>query len=164
MRKWIKTYENFTSVTKLNIKQIVTSYLEAALWTEEERIKEDEESEIHSMYGKPDDGDDDDDDEHVSKLIPRIDYIIDNIAIDSKIKAFNDIKKFISIVGLEIIDDIDPNSLGHDIWLSRNGHGAGFFDRGYDIDIEKKLMDAAHQIGEDNLYLGDDGLLHFEKE
>lgn len=27
-------------------------------------------------------------------------------------------------------DTIDDDAIGHDIWLTRNGHGAGFWDRG----------------------------------
>lgn len=26
-------------------------------------------------------------------------------------------------------DDLDPSQLGHDLWLTRNGHGTGFWDR-----------------------------------
>jgi hypothetical protein len=26
-------------------------------------------------------------------------------------------------------DNLDPAQLGHDLWLTRNGHGAGFWDR-----------------------------------
>jgi hypothetical protein len=48
---------------------------------------------------------------------------------------------------------------GHDFWLSRNGHGTGFWDRGHG-----KLGDSLHSIakyyGEVSLYLGDDGLIY----
>ena len=46
---------------------------------------------------------------------------------------------------------------GHDLWLTRNGHGVGFWDRGYDLAIGDALTRAAHLAGERNLYLGDDG-------
>lgn len=45
---------------------------------------------------------------------------------------------------------------GHDFWLTRNRHGAGFWDRGYG-DIGEYLSDAAKVYGESNLYVGDDG-------
>ena len=48
---------------------------------------------------------------------------------------------------------------GHDFWLTRNGHGAGFWDRGLG-EAGKKLTDAAHAFGECNLYLGDDDVIH----
>lgn len=45
---------------------------------------------------------------------------------------------------------------GHDFWLSRNGHGAGFFDRS-DVseDVRERLQEAAH-VGEFNLYVDKD--------
>lgn len=49
---------------------------------------------------------------------------------------------------------------GHDFWLSRNGHGAGFFDRGYG-DAGKRLQKAAKIYGESNAYVGNDGKIYF---
>ena len=46
--------------------------------------------------------------------------------------------------------------LGHDIWLTRNRHGVGFWDRGLG-DLGDKLTKAAHTLGESCVYLGDDG-------
>lgn len=45
---------------------------------------------------------------------------------------------------------------GHDFWLTRNRHGAGFWDRGYG-DLGKDLTDKAHTYGSSDLYVGDDG-------
>lgn len=50
---------------------------------------------------------------------------------------------------------------GHDFWLTRNRHGTGFWDRGYDDDVGRQLTDAAHLQGERDLYAGDDGMLYF---
>jgi hypothetical protein len=44
----------------------------------------------------------------------------------------------------------DAHSLGHDYWLSRNGHGAGFFDNGRESCWDA-LQDAARADGEVNL-------------
>lgn len=49
---------------------------------------------------------------------------------------------------------------GHDLWLTRNRHGAGFWDRGYG-DAGERLTKAAHAMGERNAYAGDDGFLYF---
>lgn len=51
-------------------------------------------------------------------------------------------------------------SAGHDFWLTRNGHGAGFWDRGLGP-IGDRLADAARAFGEAYLYVGDDNLLYF---
>lgn len=48
---------------------------------------------------------------------------------------------------------------GHDFWLTRNGHGVGFWDRGLG-ELGDKLTEAAKTFGEVNLYLGDDELVH----
>ena len=48
---------------------------------------------------------------------------------------------------------------GHDFCLTRNGHGAGFWDRGLG-EIGQKLTKAAKFYGEFNLYFGDDGKIH----
>lgn len=48
---------------------------------------------------------------------------------------------------------------GHDFWLTRNRHGAGFWDRDA-LDaggLGDRLSDAAREFGEFNLYTGDDG-------
>jgi hypothetical protein len=37
---------------------------------------------------------------------------------------------------------------GHDFWLTRNRHGAGFWDRGYPRAVGDLLTDAAHSLGE----------------
>jgi hypothetical protein len=132
--KYLKLYEEFK--TNLNIKRIMDNYLECALWTEEERLKEE------SAY---------------------VDLNVNNFSDDSKIKAYLDIKSFLEYAG-NAVDGIDEEQLGHDIWLTRNYHGAGFFDRGYDFDIEKILMDSAHKLGEINIYVGDDNIIYFDNE
>lgn len=44
--------------------------------------------------------------------------------------------------------------LGHDFWLTRNGHGTGFWDRGLG-ELGEKLTQAAHLVGESHLYITD---------
>lgn len=48
---------------------------------------------------------------------------------------------------------------GHDFWLTRNRHGAGFWDRGLG-GIGKRLTNASHAYGSADLYRGDDGQIH----
>jgi len=47
--------------------------------------------------------------------------------------------------------------VGHDFWLTRNGHGAGFWDGDYSGDAGEILTEASKQFGEVDLYVGDDG-------
>lgn len=49
---------------------------------------------------------------------------------------------------------------GHDFWLTRNGHGAGFNDGDWPEPQASRLTQAAHAMGEVNLYVGDDGRIY----
>ena len=63
-----------------------------------------------------------------------------------------------------LLDGSNNDQAGHDFWLTRNRHGAGFWDRDpaiYPNDpTGRKLSDIAHGYGECDLYLGDDGNLY----
>lgn len=48
---------------------------------------------------------------------------------------------------------------GHDFWLTRNGHGAGFWDRGLG-QLGRTLTDASKPCGSCDLYIGDDGKIY----
>ena len=53
---------------------------------------------------------------------------------------------------------------GHDFWLTRNGHGAGFWDGDWIEPAATILTDAAHGYGEFSLYIGGRanlGLVHY---
>lgn len=48
---------------------------------------------------------------------------------------------------------------GHDFWLTRVGHGCGFWDRDLG-DVGDKLTEAAKKFGEVWPYVGDDGKIY----
>ena len=48
----------------------------------------------------------------------------------------------------------DPEvQAGHDFWLTRNGHGAGFWDGDWPEGAEDRLTDSSRRFGEVNLYV-----------
>lgn len=49
---------------------------------------------------------------------------------------------------------------GHDFWLTRCGHGAGFWDGDWPEPQAEHLTDAAHKCGNVDLYVGDDGKIY----
>jgi len=46
---------------------------------------------------------------------------------------------------------------GHDFWLTRNGHGAGFWDGDWPDEVGERLTQASKKYGTVYLYVGDDG-------
>lgn len=90
-------------------------------------------------------------------------FTIDDLSEDSQIQAYIDIKEFIKNAGedavSEAVEEHGLSHLGMDIWLTRNSHGAGFFDHSYEH--EDELMKAAHDLKGVELYVGDDNELHF---
>lgn len=55
----------------------------------------------------------------------------------------------------------EMSQFGHDWVLTRNHHGAGFWDRGLG-DLGKRITDLVQPYGEIHAYLGDDGLVHID--
>lgn len=49
---------------------------------------------------------------------------------------------------------------GHDFWLTRCGHGAGFWDGDWPEPAATRLDDASKEFGNLDLYIGDDGLIY----
>ena len=60
-----------------------------------------------------------------------------------------------------IYDGMDSVSAGHDFWLTRNGHGAGFWDGDYPVTGDA-LTKASKQFPSVDLYIGDDGKIYQE--
>lgn len=54
---------------------------------------------------------------------------------------------------------IPDDQAGHDFWLTRNGHGAGFWDRGLGARGER-LTEACTAFPQMDLYVGDDGKVY----
>jgi hypothetical protein len=159
-----------------DLNQILDGYITAALWTEEERLGN-QARETNDITTRDPDFFDDVSDESPDELQfmkimkdkeqKSIDsFSREDIDANSLIKAYTDIKEFIRLAGdiavNEAIEEKGFELLGHDIWLTRNGHGAGFFDHSYEN--EQQLMSAAKALKEVNLYLGDDGKLYFSNE
>lgn len=59
---------------------------------------------------------------------------------------------------------LDSEQAGHDFWLTRNHHGAGFWDRKHRGVLADKALDrltqASHEFGSFDLYVGDDGRIY----
>ncbi|MEK6884016.1 MAG: hypothetical protein AABY22_30580 [Nanoarchaeota archaeon] len=99
----------------INKKEVINSYLMAALWTAELDEK--------TIY---------------------------NVTLSSQKQAEKDINLFIKKAG-SLLDGIVSEQIGHDFWLSRNHHGAGFFDRNLG-EVGDKLQAISGEFKELNVF------------
>lgn len=113
-------------------KKFLESYLETAIWTST-----------------------DDDGKPLDQT-----YDVGNFAEEAFDQAVVETNDFIkqNRVDLDAVGTMDQH--GDDFWLTRNGHGAGFWDRGYG-EVGVHLTRAAKAFGSSDIYVGDDGLLYF---
>lgn len=56
--------------------------------------------------------------------------------------------------------DFEPSQVGHDFWLTRNGHGSGFWDGDWPKGLGAELTLLAKTFGAHDLYIGDNGKLY----
>lgn len=122
----------------MSLKQFIAGYIECALWAESSDV----------------DGEGTDD---------RSIGTVATLALETRMKLEMDASKFY-VDNMDFLDAAnlagrDYDHLGHDYWLSRNGHGTGFWDRDLGL-VGDALHEAAKKTGERNLYIGDDGLIH----
>jgi hypothetical protein len=67
-----------------------------------------------------------------------------------------DFQSFVTANSADIeASGLNPRQVGQDFWLTRNGHGTGFWDRGLGT-IGDRLTAAAKAYGPFDLYVGDD--------
>lgn len=117
----------------MNTKTILDHYIACALWTST-----------------------DDDDVNMDE-----NYDADDLAPSTLDKMREDVEAFVESVeeaGWDVSAWSDEQ-MGHDFWLTRNGHGAGFWDRGQGK-VGDDLTALAHPFGEFSLYVGDDGAIY----
>ena len=101
-------------------------------------------------------------------------YDADDLAPEAAAKMLADCRQFLDANEATIDDAIESGDVkygpdfgpmgraGHDFWLTRNGHGAGFWDGDWPEPAATILTDAAHKAGECNIYVGDDGKLYVQ--
>lgn len=81
-----------------------------------------------------------------------------DLAPETRAAAEQVCASFVGLVGADL-DDMDPEQAGHDLWLTRERHGAGFWDRGLG-ERGDRLTALARTFGGADWYVGDDGLIY----
>lgn len=94
-------------------------------------------------------------------------YGIEDIAPESLAKARADCERFLvsnadALGSLAMKQVIDWSTIGHDFWLTRNGHGAGFWDGDYPEPEASVLTASCKTFGELYPIVGDSGDIHLE--
>lgn len=91
-------------------------------------------------------------------------FQIEDIAIDDLIKIkiqcenFQKNNVFLLQKAYEKVG-YNASNAGHDLWLTRNGHGTGFWDRDLN-DIGEQLSLKAKELNVSDIYKGDDEKLY----
>lgn len=91
-----------------------------------------------------------------------------DLAPETMQRIIDDCSKFWSSVesmGIDLdavclVDDDATERAAHDFWLTRNGHGAGFWDGDWSESAEDQLTELAKSFGEQWPYVGDDGMIY----
>ena len=111
--------------------RIFDAYLECALWAD-----------LRDESGEPLD-----------------EYSIFDFGKEARDAAREELADFIAQAG-DLLDGLTPAQVGHDFWLTRNGHGAGFWDRGLGARGEE-LTRIAKGFSSKTPEVGDDGKVYF---
>lgn len=100
-------------------------------------------------------------------------YTIEDIAPETLAKMIADCDAFQIANGRDIASSYEIQSrkrqdgkicsAGHDFWLNRNGHGAGFWDGDWPEPQASRLDAASKAFGGFDLYVGDDGKIYGSK-
>lgn len=117
------------TINQIRLEEMLTGYIECALWS--------------SMHGE----------DHFDEL----DY---DLSEPTREGMKEDCRRFLEKIDHASLpfEEMNPEQIGHDFWLTRNGHGAGFWDRGLG-ELGEILTKISESFGEVDLYLGNDELI-----
>ena len=82
---------------------------------------------------------------------------IEDLCADAYFFAMSEFGLFVN----EEFRIVDLSQFGHDLWLTQNGHGSGFWDGDWDDEFGNVMTSYAHSVGE--LYPYDEnGIMYLE--
>lgn len=93
------------------------------------------------------------------------DHDIGDFARDAENELQREYDDFLKKFGdeLDALGGMAHQMAAHDLWLTQNGHGAGFWDRKeslYGKGLQDRMDKYASRAGEIFLYVGNDGKIH----
>jgi len=125
----------------LELSELLHAYLTTAVWTDQESLEED------SKDGK----------------IGDFSLEMFQKSADDCLAFYTKARDMIVAVWNEVRCGPDFGPLGrtgHDLWLTRNGHGCGFWDGDWPDPEGDKLTELSKELGEVWIYVGDDNLIY----
>jgi hypothetical protein len=125
------------NMTRNDLDDMVTAYVECALWAGYDWTK-DESGESHAPLDE--------------------NYGPDDLSTEALDAIRTECRDFYR-ANAQDLASVTAEQAGHDFYLTRNGHGAGFWDRGLG-DLGDRLSAATKPYGTSDLYAGDDGKLY----
>ncbi len=89
-------------------------------------------------------------------------YSLTDFAPETLAAMVADCDRFRARAGERLDEHADDTMAAHDFWLTRNGHGAGFWDGDWPVngDALTAMVGWGTAFGEVSLYIGDDGLIY----
>ena len=125
------------SVSVDDLDDFTRSYIETALWSTTDASDDSGGDHLDANYG------------------------LGDLSGESVDKMQADCLKF-QAYNANALEPFDASTAGHDFWLTRNGHGAGFWDGDYSEPQAAQLTASSKYFGECYIVVGDDGKLHVE--
>lgn len=113
----------------------IEAYLEAALWASTDNADE--------QGGEPLDKN----------------YTVDSFADGTRVALERMASKFFERHGEDFKQE-HTVAAATDLWLTQNGHGAGFWDGSWPEPWASRMDTTARELGEVDLYVGDDGKIY----
>lgn len=152
IRENIPGYRNF-------FHRMAGSYLDAAAWTEEESL--DEQATDGDSIGWHKDAMDAADKACNTFLLTELTDT--HLRPDLWDKPLDEMPAQPGEQVHDLLERIDygPEQAGHDLWLTRNHHGVGFWDRGLG-EAGAILTRVADEMGEQYAYVGDDDWIYLD--
>ena len=120
-----------------DLPAMVQSYIETALWS------------THHT-GDPEGG--------AAGTLYRLGFTAERLAEETRVAAERTCADF-WLSNADDLIDMSAEQVGRDFWLTRERHGAGFWDRDL-AELGDRLTDSAHDYGSADWFVGADDLIY----
>jgi len=159
-----------TEINGVEVSLRTVGYLEAILWSETVSLPCVEDELVDGCM----DVDEDNILHGIKECTPLNDHFDwEDFTAEAIQKAESELNDFFAWMESQCLTEVtacyaDDDTIAYDFWLTRNGHGAGFWDGDYhpdkrcNVGLGLKLSDGAKAFGEQHVWIDESGKLHLE--